>query len=91
MVLVTPKRDANLKGSFDPQGLDFLSRTKIAMREYWCLLATNVVEEKQLTAKGLCSPALRLSFPLNRRILSTENCCVVSGLAKHTSGRKPTF
>src|SRR5260370_34209115 len=33
-----------------------------------------------------------LSFPYWQRIVGDENCCVVvSGLSKHTSGRKPTF
>ena len=33
----------------------------------------------------------RLFFHSERRIFVSGNCCVVPGLAKHTSGRKPTF
>ena len=37
-------------------------------------------------------PYAGLCFPNRRRIVVDENCCVVvSGLSKHTSGRKPTF
>ena len=42
---------------------------------------------------SLTSPgaAGRLFFHSERRIFVSGNCCVVPGLAKHTSGRKPTF
>jgi hypothetical protein len=45
----------------------------------------------QYACEGLNFPLGGFVFHYDAAYISNWNCCVVPGLAEHTSGRKPTF
>jgi len=64
--------------------------SRVGRREVQPAEADSGEQAKQRVAVFPDSSRVRLFFEGGRRIL-LRNCCVIPDLAKHTSGRKPTF